>query len=116
MLSSSYYDVWFFVGLLQCGVFHRLVTTLYLCMTNSDRQNGFDQLKISYLVIGMLKNESHRYSSYYIIKFLGFILIYYAINMDIVSSFMVSNNLYLGSIALLQVCINKIIFPLKKHS
>ena len=42
-------------------------------------------------------------SSHCIIKFVGFILIYYAINMVIVSSFMVFSNLYFGYIHLLQV-------------
>ena len=40
---------------------------------------------------------------YYIIKFIGFILIYYVINLNIVSSFMIFNNLYLESIDLLQI-------------
>ena len=42
--------------------------------------------------------HSHRYSSHYIIKFIGIMLIYYAINLDIVSSFIVFSNFYLGSI------------------
>ena len=55
------------------------------------------------MVVGMLKNWSCRYSSYYIIKFVGFLSIYYAINLDIVSLCMVFKYLYLGSIDLLQV-------------
>ena len=39
--------------------------------------------------------------------------IYYALNMDFVSSFIVFINLHLGSIDLLQVEINKKIFPFK---
>ena len=54
------------------------------------------------MVISILKNWSRRYSGYYIIKFVGFTLIS-AINLDIVSSFMVFNNLYLRFIDLLQV-------------
>ena len=50
-----------------------------------------------------MKNLSCRYFSYYIIKFINFILIYYDINMNIVSSFMIFDNLYLGSMVLLQV-------------
>ena len=38
------------------------------------------------MVVSMLKNWSRRYSSHYIIKFVDFMLIYYAINVDIVSS------------------------------
>ena len=34
----------------------------------------------------MLKNWSHKYFSHYIIKFIGFMPIYLAINLDIVSS------------------------------
>ena len=55
------------------------------------------------MVVGMLKNQSSGNSNHYIIKFIGFISIYYTINMYIVSSFMVFSNLYLGSIDLLQV-------------
>ena len=62
------------------------------------------------MIIRMLKNWSRRYSSRYIIKFVGFMPIYYAINMNIVSSCLVFNDLYLGSINLLQVRINNIIF------
>ena len=47
MLSSSYYSVWFILCLLRCGVFRRLIITLYLCVSDSDKKNGFDQLKIS---------------------------------------------------------------------
>ena len=61
----------------------------------------------------MLKNWSREYSSQYIIKFLSFMFIYYVINFDIVSSFLFFRNLYLESIDLFQVLINKILFPLK---
>ena len=46
----------------------------------------------------MLKNWSH-----YIIKFVDFMSIYYAINLTIVSSFMVFSNLYFGSTDILHV-------------
>ena len=36
----------------------------------------------------MLKNENYRYSNYDIIKFIGFMTNYYAINLNIVSFFM----------------------------
>ena len=50
----------------------------------------------------------------YIIKFVKFMSIYYVINLYIVLLFMIFNNLYLRYIDLLQVRINKIIFPFKK--
>ena len=68
------------------------------------------------MVVIMLKNWSHRYASRYIIKFIGLILIYYAINLENVSSFMIFSNLYLEFINLLQIWINKMIFSLKKKS
>ena len=52
------------------------------------------------MVFSMLK-KSYRYSSNYFIKFIGFMSIYYAINLDIFSLYMVFNYLYLGSIDLL---------------
>ena len=55
------------------------------------------------LVISMLKSWSRKYSSHYVITFVGFIPIYYAINLDIVPSCMVFSYLYLRSIDLLQV-------------
>ena len=55
------------------------------------------------MVVIMLKNLSHRYSSHYIIKFIGFMPIYYVINMNIVSSYMIFSYLYLESLDLLQV-------------
>ena len=50
---------------------------------------------ISRMVVYMLKNLSRKYSSYYIIRFISFIPIYYGINLDIVLSFMVFSNLYI---------------------
>ena len=40
------------------------------------------------MVFRILKNWNRRCSSYYIIKFISFMSIYYAINLDIVSSFL----------------------------
>ena len=40
------------------------------------------------MVFSILKNWNRRCFSYYIIKFIGFMSIYYAINLDIVSSFL----------------------------
>ena len=62
------------------------------------------------IVISMFKNWSRTYSNYHIIKFEGFISIYYVINLIIVSSCMIFIYLYLGSMDLLQVSINNIIF------
>ena len=42
-------------------------------------------LRYQIMIIGMLNNYSPKYSSHYIIKFVYFIPIYYAINLDIVS-------------------------------
>ena len=39
---------------------------------------------------------THKYSSHYIIKFIGFMSIYYVINLDIVSSCMIFSNLYIS--------------------
>ena len=55
------------------------------------------------MVFNTLKNWSRGYSSHYNVKFVGFMLNYHAININVVSSFMVFSNLYLGSIDLLQV-------------
>ena len=41
------------------------------------------------MVVNISKNLSHRYSTHYIIKIVGFILIYYTINMEIISSCLV---------------------------
>ena len=79
-------------GLLRCGAFCRLVAAFYLCGGDSDRQSGVDQSKIS--------DYDCRYSSHYIIKFIGFMSIYYAISLNIVSLVMIFSNLYLGSIDL----------------
>ena len=48
------------------------------------------------MVVSILNTLNCKYSSYYFNKFIGFILIYYAINLDIVFSY-----LYRGFIDLL---------------
>ena len=53
------------------------------------------------MVVSILNSWSCRYSSHYIIKFVDFMLIYYNINLDIVSSFMAFSNLYIGFIDIL---------------
>ena len=55
------------------------------------------------MIISMLKNLNCRYLSHYFIKFIGFISIYYAINLDIILFCIVFSYLYLESIDLLQV-------------
>ena len=119
-LSSSYYDVWFVVGLLRRDFFscyHRLIVAFDLSSTCYDvmffvvllkrfifidaiQTSKTDSISQIYqiMVIDMLNNRSHKYFSYYIIKFVGFITIYYIINLNIVSSLMNFSNLYIGSI------------------
>ena len=53
------------------------------------------------IVVSILKNWNRKYSNHYIIKFVSFISIYYAINLNIVLSCMIFTYLYIGSIALL---------------
>ena len=61
-----------------------------------------DQSKIHIIIINMLKNNwTPRYYNYYIIEFIGFISIYYVINLYIVSLFTVFFNLYFKYINLL---------------
>ena len=43
--------------------------------------------KYQIMVISMLNNWNRRYSSYFLIKFVGYMSIYYSINLDIVSSY-----------------------------
>ena len=65
--------------------------------TIQDGQNIFDQTEITnhIIVVRMLQNWSdHTYLSHYsIIKYVGFELIYYTINLNIVSSFMFFSDL-----------------------
>ena len=51
--------------------------------------------KIQIMIVSILKNKYRRYSNHYIVKFVSFMPIYYAINLDIVSCFMVFSNFYL---------------------
>ena len=55
------------------------------------------------MVVIILNNRSCKYFSHYIIKFIGFTLIYYVINLDIILLFMIFSNLYIESIDILQV-------------
>ena len=58
-------------------------------------------LRYQIMMLSMLKNWRLKYSSHYIIKFIGLISIYYAINLNIFSSYMIFNYLYLESIHIL---------------
>ena len=78
-LSLSYYGVWFVID-----AFRRFVTVFYLCWSDLDRQSGFDQSKYHIMVISILKNGSCKYFGHYIIKFVGFMSIHYAINLYII--------------------------------
>ena len=65
---------------------------VYLYVSDSDEQSIFNQTKTinQIMFINMLQNLSYRYYSLYsIIKCLGFELIHYAINLNIVSFSMI---------------------------
>ena len=51
-----------------------MITTFYLCGSDSNMQIGFDQYHI--IIVNILNNWSCVYHSHYIIKFVSFILIY----------------------------------------
>ena len=53
------------------------------------------------MIVNILNNWICRYSSHYSIKFIDFMSIYYDINLDIVSSYMILSYLYLRCIDLL---------------
>ena len=75
----------------------------YLCESDSNRQSRSDQLKISNYGCQYVEELSRKCYSHYIIIFVDCMSIYYAINLDIVSSCMVFRYLYLGFIDILQV-------------
>ena len=95
-LLLFYCGVWF-IRLLRRGAFCRLVAVFYLCGSNSNKESEFGKI----MVLGILKNGSRGYFSHYIIKIIGFMSIYFVINLDIVSLFMVFSNLNLESINVL---------------
>ena len=100
-LSSSYCDIWFVIDLLRCDVIRCLVATLYLCVrTIHTCKTYLISRRYQIMVVSILKNYGHRYYSHYIIKFVGFMPIYYTINLGIVSSYMVFSCLYLGFVDL----------------
>ena len=59
--------------------------------------------KYQIMIVSILKNWSSRYSSRYIITFVGIIQSYYAINLILFHTYMIFSNLYLGCIDLLHV-------------
>ena len=75
--SSTCYDTVLFVLLLRRFIYVGAIET-----GKADLISRRYQL----MVVGVLKNWSCRYSSNYIIKFIDFMLIYYAVNVNIVSS------------------------------
>ena len=87
MLSSSYCSIWFIVDLLRHGSFCRLIATFYLCGAIQIGKGNSIGERYQIMVVNMLKNWNRRYSIHCSTKFLGFMPIYYAINPDIVSSF-----------------------------
>ena len=62
-LSSAYYDMVLFVVLLQRFVYVGVIQTGKVDLISQIYQ---------IMVVGMLKNWKRRYSSHYIIKFVGF--------------------------------------------
>ena len=93
-LSFSYLIKWFFHKYLDFILLFCVVVVL----------SAFDLLSAyQIMIVNMLKNRSRNYSSQYIIKFLGFMPIYYDINLHIVSSCMIFSYVYLRSIDLLQI-------------
>ena len=91
-LLSAYYDIVLFIVLLR-----RFICVRVIRISKTDLISQRYQI----MIIKMLKNWSRRYSSHYVIKFVGFIPICYVINLDIVSSYIVFSYLYLRSIDLL---------------
>ena len=73
-LLLACYDVMLFVVLLRHFIFIGATQT-----SKADLISPRSQI----MVVGMLKNLSHKYCSHYIIKCLDFISIYYAINPEL---------------------------------
>ena len=112
MLSSSYYIVtlpssYCGVGLLSAcyNVMFFVVLLQHFIYMGAIEIGKVDSISRRYhiTIINILKNLSHRYYNHYIIKFIGFMPIYYAINLNFVSYFMVFSNMYFEFINLLQI-------------
>ena len=87
-----------FVVLLQCFIYVKAIQTDKTYLMNQIYQ---------IMVVNMVKNWSYGYFGRYFIKFIGFMSIYYATNLDIISLYiilfyMIFNYLYLRSINLNQ--------------
>ena len=102
-MLSLFYQHLVCVGLLDEVLFVVLLWR-FICMgaIQTDKVDMINQI-YQIMIVNMLKNWSLRYSGYYIIKFVGFMPIYYAINLDIVLSYMIFKYLYFGFIDLLEV-------------
>ena len=72
---SSFIDMVLFIVLLQC----------FICL-GAIQTNKVDLINKRYqiMIVNILKNWSCKYFSHYFIKFVGFMLIYYVINLNIV--------------------------------
>ena len=79
------YVVVFFVILLQHFIFVEAIQ-----IGKADSISRIYQI----MVVSILNNWSYIYYSHYIIRFVGFMLIYYVINLNIVSFCFVFSNLY----------------------
>ena len=84
-LLSICYVVMFFVILLWRFIF---VEVIEIC-----KKNSISRI-YQIIVLSMLNNWNCIYYSQYIIIFVGFVLIYYVINLNIVSLCFVFSNLY----------------------
>ena len=104
LCCRRFIDVWFVDGLCYNVVLFIVLLQCFIC-ARVIQKDKLDLISRIYqiMVDSMLKKLSCRYSSYNFIKFVSFMLIYYTINLDIISSYMVFTYLYLGSIDLLQV-------------
>ena len=93
----------FVIGLLRCDVFYFLLRYFICVRATQTSTSVLISRRYRIMIVSMLKNWSLRYYSHYIIKFVTFITIYYVINLNTTSFYMVFNNLCFGSIDLLQV-------------
>ena len=82
-------------------IFRRLIAMFYFIEAIQRSKTNSINRKYRIMIINILKNQSRRYYNNYIIKFIGFISIYYAINLNIILFFISYSNLYLASIDLL---------------
>ena len=91
-LSLAYYDMILFIIFLQHFIYMEEIHISKIYLISRRYQIMF---------IDILNNQNRKYYSYYIIKFINFMLIYYTINQNIISSYITFNNLYLGCVNIL---------------